>query len=402
MRYAQVEAMQYAYVAGHKELQTKHTALTNDRGEYRIFYLPPGRYYLRAQATQRSSPRLIMMRGHNNDQVRGTLPASTVAAAYYPGVAAPARATELQAQPGSELDGIDFTLAPEKLYSIRGKFPADAKARRSVRLIERLETERRPLDRMVIGPDSYEIDNVAPGSYFVVGDAIDPTNPEVRQYARQPVEIVDRDLDGVDLEFAPGVRVTGAVLVEGPAVLPKTNLGLFLQLAGSEAREQAKVSEDGTFSSIDIEPGIYQFALARRNAYLKSILVGGHEAPGGKIDTAHLSDTVTVVIGTDFGRVEGTVTDETGKPVYNAAVTLIPDQSHFDWQERFLDAFTSTAGKFTFTNVEPGEYKAFAWQAVEPGAAQSADFRKPYENRGVTIKVEANGIRTVALKLIVP
>ena len=43
VRYVQVEALQYAYLAGEKELQTKRTAQSNDRGEYRMFYLPPGR-----------------------------------------------------------------------------------------------------------------------------------------------------------------------------------------------------------------------------------------------------------------------------------------------------------------------------------------------------------------------
>jgi hypothetical protein len=62
--------------------------------------------------------------------------------------------------------------------------------------------------------------------------------------------------------------------------------------------------------------------------------------------------------------------------------------------------FTSIAGKFSFGNVPPGEYKAFAWVGAEPGAPQSADFRKPYEERGTVIKVEPNGRQTLDLKPI--
>ena len=59
-----------------------------------------------------------------NEQFRGTLSPSTLMSAYYPGTADPARATELLAQPGGELDGIDLSLAAEKLYSIRGRITA--------------------------------------------------------------------------------------------------------------------------------------------------------------------------------------------------------------------------------------------------------------------------------------
>jgi hypothetical protein len=39
---------------------------------------------------------------------------------------------------------------------------------------------------------------------------------------------------------------------------------------------------------------------------------------------------------------------------------------------------------------------------VEPGAPQSAEFREPYEDRGVAVKVEANRRNAVDLKAIVP
>jgi hypothetical protein len=129
--------------------------------------------------------------------------------------------------------------------------------------------------------------------------------------------------------------------------------------------------------------------------------VGDQELPERKIDTEHLSGDVTMVISADFGQVEGTVTDEAGKPVYNANVTLIPDQGHTDWPERLESGFTLPSGKFNFASVPPGEYKAYAWLGVEPGAPQSAEFRKPFEDRAASVKVEANSRQAVDLKPIV-
>jgi protocatechuate 3,4-dioxygenase beta subunit len=399
VRRAQVEAQQYAYVSGARQLRSMHQVQTDDRGEYRMFNLPPGRYYVRAEATPRSSPRMFQF----NAQVRGTLPPTTLAAAYYPGAADPSRATELQALPGAELDGIDISLAPEKRYSIRGKLPAGdpSKARRGVRVAERSGNMARFQSLSFPGRDTYEVRDVAPGSYIVIGDSIDPANPEERQFARQPVDVVDRDVDGVDLTFSPGVKVKGTVKVDGSATVPLGDLTLFLQSTDFSGQQPARIAADGTFSSAEMAPGIYQVRIGGRNAYLKSLRLGDQELPERKIDTEHLSGDVTVVIGSDFGQVEGTVTDEAGKPVYNANVTLIPDQSRPDWQDRFYSMFTLPSGRFNFASVQPGEYKAYAWLGVEPGAPQSADFRKPYEDRAVPVKIEANSRQSVDLKPIV-
>jgi hypothetical protein len=399
VRHAQVEAQQYAYVSGIKQLRSMHQVQTDDRGEYRMFNLPPGRYYVRAEASPRSFRRMLQA----NLQVRGALPPTNLAAAYYPGASEPSRATELQAQPGAELDGIDISLAPEKRYSIRGKFPAGdlAKARRGVRVVERSGNMGRFQPMSQMGRDSYELRDIAPGSYIVIGDSMDPAKPEEHLFARQLVDVIDRDVDGVDLTFSPGVKVKGTVKVEGSTTLLLGDLILFLQPTDPSGQYQAKVAADGTFSSSEMAPGIYQVRIGGRNAYLKSLRLGDRELPERKIDTEHLSGDVTVVIGADFGRVEGTVTDEAGKPVYNANVTLVPDQSRPDWQERFENGLTLPNGKFNFASVPPGEYKAYAWLGVEPGAPQSADFRKPYEDRAVPVKVEANGLQSLDLKPIV-
>src|SRR5215471_789405 len=46
---AEVEALRATYRDGRRELTRVDTAVTDDRGEYRLFWLPPGRYYLTAR-----------------------------------------------------------------------------------------------------------------------------------------------------------------------------------------------------------------------------------------------------------------------------------------------------------------------------------------------------------------
>ena len=122
--------------------------------------------------------------------------------------------------------------------------------------------------------------------------------------------------------------------------------------------------------------------------------------PNSVNHTSRLAGNLTLVVSNDFGKVEGTVMDEAGKPVFNADVTLIPDQRQSDWQERFRSGLTKADGKFSIASVQPGEYRVYAWLGVEQGAPQDAEFRKPYEDRAVVMKVESNGKQAVDLKVI--
>jgi len=394
VRNAEVEVQQYAYIAGKRQLRTMHQVQTNDRGEYRIYYLAPGRYYVHGESNERR---------YMNGPV--PLPALSLAGAYYPGVTEVSRATELQAQPGAELDGIDIHLLPEKRYSIRGKLPAGETANNGhgVRLEARTpgNANRQPRYSVNFTRDGYEIWDVAPGSYVVIEDSVNRSHPEERLYGRQQVDVIDHDVDGVDLTYSPAVQVKGVVKVAGAAPLDLEKTPLLLRGDEFIGQQQAKIAPDGTFASPRLAPGNYQLGIAGRSAYVKSVRLGDRELPDRRIDAEHAVGELTVLVSADFGHVEGTVTDEAGKPVYDAVVTLIPDQSRSDWQDKTRDMLTSPAGKFSFSTIEPGEYKVYAWLGAEPGAPLNADFRKPYEASGVAVKVEANGRSAVELKVIV-
>jgi protocatechuate 3,4-dioxygenase beta subunit len=56
--HVQVHAMTYRYMQGRKQLMPTGNASTNDLGEYRIFGLPPGKYFVSA-----NPPRQPMMDG---------------------------------------------------------------------------------------------------------------------------------------------------------------------------------------------------------------------------------------------------------------------------------------------------------------------------------------------------
>ncbi len=419
VRHAQVEVQQYGYAGGKKQLRTLRGGQTDDHGEYRLFHLPPGKYWLHVQPNSRRNQPQMQMQMRQlagsvqmQNQMQNVPPQTGLADAYYPGSRDVTHATELQVAPGAELDGIDVRVTPERLYSIRGRVAGDANKGGFSVFAQSLSP---PVGRnngfpMRMQNDQYEISGIPPGKYAVIGQEFSnqqrPGPPMIdmpRQYARQTVEVVDRDVDNIDLTFEPGATIKGVVRGEGSAPAKDVvNISLTPSDSGAVMfGGGARVAADGTFK-LETAPGVYNVRVNGRQVYLKSVLIGKEAVPDRKIDTARLSGDVTLVVSNDFGKVEGTVVDEAGKPVFNANVTLIPDQRQDDWQERFRSALTKADGKFSIAAVQPGEYRGYAWLGVEQGAPQDAEFRKPFEDRAVVVKVEPNGKQTVDLKVIQP
>jgi Carboxypeptidase regulatory-like domain len=409
VRHAQVEAQQYGYAGGKKQLRTLHGAQTDDRGEYRLFHLAPGKYWLHVQPnSRRNQPQPRPMAG--SVQWQNMPPQTGLAAAYYPGSPDVTHATELRVAPGAELDGIDVRVSPERLYSIRGRVSVEANKGGFSVFAQSLSP---PVGRnngfpMRMENDQYELSGIPPGKYVVIGQQFSnqrqdgrPVIDAPRQYARQMVEVVDRDVDNIDLTFEPGATIKGVVKAEGSASAKDVaNISLTPEDSGAMMfGGGARVEADGTFT-LQTAPGVYRVRVNGRQVYVKTLLIGKEAAPDRKIDTARLSGDLTLVVSNDYGKVEGTVVDEAGKPVFNAEVTLIPDQRQDDWQERFRNALTKADGKFSVATVQPGEYRLYAWLGAEPGAPQDAEYRKPFEDRAVVVKVEPNGKQTVDLKVI--
>src|SRR6266540_4126704 len=67
-----------------------------------------------------------------------------------------------------------------------------------------------------------------------------------------------------------------------------------------------------------------------RGMYLKAVRMGAESPPDNRIDVQG-PGAVTIVLGTDLGRVNGSVFDAQGKQVIGAVVTLVPDQSAPRW-----------------------------------------------------------------------
>jgi hypothetical protein len=109
---------------------------------------------------------------------------------------------------------------------------------------------------------------------------------------------------------------------------------------------------------------------------------------------------VQISLGLGTGSISGTVQDAKQQPVSGSLVTLLPDPMK---EERFDLYQVTTAdqnGQFTLQGIPPGEYKLFAWEAIDPGSYMDPEFLKAHESKAHKITVKANSRQQVSLTQI--
>ncbi len=151
----QVQLLRQVYGAsGLRTFVTTGTDRTDDRGEYRVFWVTPGRYYLVVHPSG-SSRTIPSTPGSPNE-----IPENRFPPTYYPGTIDLSQASLIEVRPGEELNGTDVSVSPQDLFRIRGRvmirppdsrparprsrsFHADQRQLRSRSLVQRLPTTRR-------------------------------------------------------------------------------------------------------------------------------------------------------------------------------------------------------------------------------------------------------------------
>jgi hypothetical protein len=379
---ASVAALRSVYSAGKKDLNNVDQVQTGDQGEFRLFGLGAGTFYLKATRTHQTlngPPESVSM--------------------FYPNASDQAHAAPVELRAGGHLEGFDIRLQSTSVYSVRFEFAQPAETGFGAFLATELGVQRFTV--VNVSPEGFTFVGVPAGSYEVMVRMDTGGKPT---YAIQHVEVVNADVDGGPLTFSPAIEVAGSVLVEGGAFSSFENLRINLQPAArspSIGNLNAEVKPDGSFLLANIAPGVYQVTIARTpGVYLKSVRVGDKQLPDRRIDLSSKIEPLVVVLGADVGEVEGSVQNAAGDPVARARVNVIADGDHANRMDLNRFGFTDDKGEFKIADVPPGDYKVFAWEDVQVGAPQDPQFRKPFEKQAPSIRLQPNGHEKVQVTAI--
>jgi hypothetical protein len=403
---ATVEALQATYTNGRRILRAVHATRTDDLGEYRLFWIPPGEYYIRAQYRLSGSDR--------TERYTQVFFPDTLEENVAPGVVVTA---------GGEVSAIDLRLPilPATGVTLSGRVTTENelladKVVTTVYVVPRGRTVTVPADASDAYPNDaadtsngqFVIHGVTPGEYALFPVVKDSEGES--HTARISVDVAEANIENLSAALSSPVEVRGRVTVDGNAPPDGSPIrrvflrsidglpGSLLGLAGSGASVPSD-PKTGEFLIPHVTAGRYILGFANPleppGAYVADIRQAGNSVFDTGITVGvEPPEPLEIAVRSEGLSLAGTVLDPALlNPVARATVVLVPAGNSRRTNFALYRTTTSLQdGTFSLHGIAPGEYKVFAWETVTAGAWENEEFLRRFEDRGTTVRLEANAL----------
>jgi hypothetical protein len=402
-----VSALREVYTEGKRNLSTSTTVETNDLGEYRLFGLPPGRYFISALYAHWNRFGEAAEPGESEASSQG------YAKMYYPGTPDAGKASAIVLKAGDEIPSMEILMRQILVYRVRGRVynQVTHKPGEGANVILIAKTTSHEWDfgdhqANVQKPDgSFEIREVLPGSYVLVAFWFDAGKIYT---SRTQVEVGNADVEGLGVTIAAGTSIDGRVIWEGKPGLEKDELTVAPRPTDMDLTfgSGTRVNPDNSFTLKDVGDGTYNVDVGgqSKDCYIKDVQYAGFSVLDNGFTVARGSPALLeITISSHGARVQGTVVDQDGLPASGVWVVLVPDAAHQPQHRLYKEQTTDQYGHYDLRGVVPGDYKLFSWDEVEQGAWEDPDFLKPLEEKGLGEKMtiqegEVKSVNLVAIK----
>lgn len=392
---------------------------TDDRGVYRVYGLPPGRYLVAASAQQQmAGARLVSEREFQwaaavsrsgasappppdarSAADLGAPPAGgavTYAVLYFPGTPDVAAASTVTIEPGVERAGLDIALrfVPTALLSGTLRMPDGSPATgASLTLRRRAALMGEPTTASttrVTAQGTFVFPAIEPGAYLITASGSSaqapppapPTGAPVVSvprtsdlWAELEVFVDGRDQDDLTVRYQPGMTVSGRVVFAGDALSVDALPGVTVRLISGPGQPFPTPPQSpptsGTFTISNVAPGSYRLQAAMVTAGPRppgsprwvpaSALWNGRDLldePAVVTPGQSLSDVV-VTFTTEVAELSGRLVDGSDRPVTAFYVMAFSaDPSHWRAGSRRVRSPVRPQpdGGFRFDDLPPGDY----------------------------------------------
>ncbi|HYR92403.1 MAG TPA: carboxypeptidase-like regulatory domain-containing protein [Terriglobia bacterium] len=405
---------------GDLRLRSAGAGRTNDRGEYRVYWVTPGKYYVVSGSLDLfgsfQSIETGGLGGSPNEYQAGRYGVT-----FHPGVSDPSEAVFVTVQSGIELK-LDLAV-PQQLYRIRGRvvdtktgrWPASAQVTLSGRRL--IEGAAGILLRAVpvynASDGTFEVRDVPSGLYYV---NVNLQEGRSRAGSSRPLPLVvsTSDVNDVLLAVEPYVSIPGKVTIDGTelSALELSRVHVFLNLSAGGRRLTDTsygaiggvplLNPDGTFTLNNVMAGEYRLTVLPlpNNYYTKEARYDGIDVlEDPLLVSSSAPGILTIVLSSKGGRITGTVVDAKRMPARGVQAVLVPDE-HRDRSELYRTAIADDAGRITLTGIAPGNYKLFAWEALEQYAYYDPKVVESFAQQGTPVHVTETTTANVQVRMI--
>ncbi|MBI5281794.1 MAG: carboxypeptidase regulatory-like domain-containing protein [Candidatus Solibacter usitatus] len=380
-------------------------ATTDDRGEFRMAGVNPGRYLLAVDHME-SREILYPLPGGG---------ATAYVATYFPGVSDQAQAQPVEIQAGSVQTGLEIRLRREPVFRVRGR-ALDAEGNPLRRFVLSISEPMsgffgwRPGLNEAFSNGDFTLQGVRPGAWVITARSIESGMPPGSN-ASAEITVGSADLDGVILRAAPMQQVAGLAVLEdaGDAKPDWRQVGVLLMPSEGRiaASSSGSLSPDGAFTIQFSGGGKAFFNIAGvpvPGTYLAAIRSGSDDYLQRDVDlTAGFPGPVRLVFRGGAACLTGRV--ESADPNLLAArpsVLLWPADPSRRELRPAASGEVKPDGSFTVADLRPGEYVVYPSMELAGSPYGPAELPADLDARGLRVRLDRGATRNVTVSLPAP
>lgn len=440
---ASVSAMRSTWTNGRRRLQpTGRTATTNDLGQYRIYGLPPGDYYV--SATLRGPQEMMVMemavaavRTASTSGVEP--PRSGYAPTYYPGTPNGGEAQKLSLAVGQEAGNTDFGLVPVRLARVSGTvIGSNGQPLEGVMVNARPRTAGANPLVFPLGAaartdkaGNFTLNGVAPGDYTLSAQSTTIISEDrsgegnrtmvftmrtagggggdQSEFGSIPLSVSGDDMSNVVIATSKGTTASGRVIYEGGAAPSRNTIRIAAAATDTDGPlallgASSSVTAEGTFEIKGIAgPRVFRVSNLPAGWHVKAIRYNGADITDHGLDVTP-SQPITgleVVLTNRTTEITGTV-KAGNDPATDYTVVIFSDDPQ-KWTapmtRHIASARPSQAGRFQVKNLPEGSYYAVALEYIPQGDWLDPEVLDRLKSRAQRFTLAEGEIRTLDLRL---
>jgi hypothetical protein len=385
------------YIDGERQLVGQNGSSTDDRGEFRIFGVPPGDYVMVA--------RLATMDLGSRDRVR-------YVATYYPGTAVANEAQRVTVAAGQEVSGIVIPLARASTATVRGvvraagQTPVGPLTLITARQIGGPAADGQMVMATAATDGSFTLAGLLPGTYVVEARSMSE-----KESASREVVVDGSDIAGINLTLSAGVTVHGRIVFEtetSPKDLRPSQVflgatSLDHQSGGMGTTGGPPVArDDWSFELHGLRgQGFIHAGTLSDDWQMKRVLREGVDVTDTPLEFSSDIDNIAIQLTNRVTTVSGTVSsDRNAVALDGTVIVFADDDGKWGPHSRFIEsARPDQQGQFKIRGLPPGKYLAIAVEYLEPGDERDPDLLAGWRRHGTSLTLSDGETRTLDLKL---
>lgn len=447
---------QYDAVRGERRISPlpNATAVTDDRGIYRVFGLAAGTYFVSAAARSAIlAARNGNLQVQSESDIRAALdevgaartatrpgipepPAPinpavgpgkgvVLAPVFYPGTSVQTRAAPITLAAGEVRNGIDIDLEYVPTATIEGLVTVPPGVRVQLLLADADPSAANPSARISragrAGDDGrFSFRAIPPGSYTI-------TARGVRMNVRSSLSLADADLwgetgvivagddiSGIAVPLQPALTISGRLEFVSSRIAAPQLTGMRLPLPGIYVSSGGSVPlppvvvDGSTFSIAGIMPGTHRFSSTPRGIrtpigpwWLKSMTIDGKELLDSELEVNASADTALITFSDQASELSGIVRYADDTPLADGFVVVFStnDEHWFHNSRRVAGARPSANGRYAVRNLPPGDYHVAVTTDLAPNEWFDPEVLRALQPSAATVRIRDNEVKAYDLSV---